>query len=141
MNGQPGNRLVKFSGILSPASGNKNDANGTAVTPQLQFRMSGTGVGQKVYGDGHLTYDMRDAATDNPTLAVQVSTGIEADGAFTAVAESPLAATTTSKRKRFTVSKDAQAVNVKVAQTNASAKTEVYLLEVDQRQFELEAEA
>jgi hypothetical protein len=139
MSGQPGNRILKFSGCLTPASGNKNDANGTAVTPQMQFRMSGQGVGLKAYGDGHLTYDMRDAGTDNPTMAVQLSTGIEAEGSFTAVSESPLAKTTASTRKRFTVSKDAQAVNVKIAQTNASSKTEVYLLEVDQRPYELEA--
>jgi hypothetical protein len=141
MSGQPGNRIVKFSGLLAPSAANKNDANGTPVTPQLQFRMSGQGVGLKAYGDGHLTYDMRDAAADTPTLAVSLSTGIEANTAFAAVDESPLPATTDSERKRFTISKDAQAANVKVAQTSASSKTEIYLLEVDQRQYELEAEA
>ena len=140
MSGQPGNRLVKFSGVLAPVAANKNDANGTAVAPQLQFRMSGTGVGLKAYGDGHLTYDMRDAAADGPSMAVQYATGIEADGGLTSVDESPFAASTSSVRKRFTLSKDAQAVNVKLTQSNASSKTEVYLLEVDQRQYELEAE-
>lgn len=140
MSGAPGNRILKLSGCLSPAAGNKNDANGTAVTPSAQFRMSGTGIGLKNYGDGHLTYDMRDAASDNPTLAVSFSKGIEAEGAFVAVPESPLAETTVAARKRFSVGTDAQAVNVKVAQTNASSKTEVYLLEVDERAYELEAE-
>jgi len=102
--------------------------------------MSGQGVGLKAYGDGHLTYDMRDAASDNPSMAVQYATGIEADGGWTTVDESPFAATTSSLRERFTLSKDAQALNVKLTQTNASSKTEVYLLEVDQRQYELEAE-
>ena len=73
-------------------------------------------------------------------MAVQYATGIEADGGWTAVDESPLAETTSSQRKRFTLAKDAQAVNIKLAQTNASSKTEVYLLEVDQRPYELEAE-
>lgn len=140
MSGQPGNRILKFSGCLIPAAGNKNDANGTAVAPQMQFRMSGEGIGLKAYGDGHLTYDMRDAASDNPTLAVQVSTGIEAEAAFTAVAESPLAKTTVATRKRFTVAKDSQAANVKVAQTGASSQTEMFLLEVDQRAYDLESE-
>jgi len=140
MSGQPGNRILKFSGCLMPAAGNKNDANGVAVTPQAQFRMSGTGIGVKVYGDGHLTYDMRDAASDNPTLAVSFSKGIEAEGAFNAVPESPLVKTTVAKRKRFSVATDAQAVNVKVVQANASSKTEVYLLEVDERAYDLQAE-
>lgn len=141
MNGQPGNRIVKLSGLLSPAAGNKNDANGTAVTPTTEFRMIGQGVGLKVYGDGHLTYDMRDAAADAPTLAVSIATGIEAESGYTAVAESPLAASSAeSVRKRFTASKDAQALNVKVAQTNASSKTELYLLEVDQRAYDRSAE-
>lgn len=141
MSGHPGNRVVKLSGILSPAAGNKNDADGTAVAPSAEFRMIGQGVGLKVYGDGHLTYDMRDAASDNPTLAVQIATGIEAEGGYNAVAESPLAESTgEAVRKRFTTSKDAQALNVKIAQTGASSKTEIYLLEVDQRTLDLSSE-
>ena len=140
ISGHPGNKVLKFSGILSPAAGNKNDANGTAVTPTLQYRMSGEGIGLKRYGDGHLTYDMRDAATDNPTLAVSLDTGIEANSGFVAVDESPLAETTDSVRTRFTISKDAQAVNVKLAQTNASAKTEIYVLEVQHLAFDLDSE-
>jgi hypothetical protein len=136
MGGQPGNRLLKFSSILTPAAGNKNDANGNAVEPEAQFRMSGTGVGLKAYGDGHLTYDMRDAATDSPELALSVSTGIEADSGFTPLPESPLAATTAAGRKRFQVAKDTQAANIKIAQTNASSKTEIYLLEMSQRAYD-----
>lgn len=140
ISGNPGNRVLKFSGILSPSSSNKNDANGTAVAPTLQYRMSGQGLGLKAYGDGHLIYDMRDAATDNPTLAVSIDTGIEANTGFVAVAESPLAETTDSVRKRFTISKDAQAVNVKLAQTGASSKTEIYALEVQHRSYDLDSE-
>jgi hypothetical protein len=141
MSGQPGNRILTFSGCLTPVASNKNDANGTAVTPSVEFRMIGQGVGLKVYGDGHLTYDMRDGATDNPTLAVQIATGIEAEGGYNAVPESPLAESTgEAVRKRFSTSKDAQALNVKVTQTNASSKTEIYLLEVDQRTYDLSSE-
>lgn len=141
MSGHPGNRLVKFSGLLTPAAGNKNDADGTAVAPSVEYRMIGQGVGLKVYGDGHLTYDMRDAAADAPTLAVSVATGIQAEGGYNAVPESPLAASVgETVRKRFTTSKDAQALNVKVAQTGASSKTELYLLEVDQRAYDRSAE-
>jgi hypothetical protein len=133
------NRLVALSGIFSPASGNKNDANGTAVTPTLEWRAIGDGTGIKNFGFGRVTYTMTDAASDNPTLALTVKTGADADTSTTP-AESPLAETTLKARKRFTVFKDAQAVTVKVAQTNASAKTEINALEVEQMTFPLSAE-
>lgn len=138
ISGAPGNRIVELSGLLTPTSSNKNDANGTAVAPSIEFRMFGQGVGEKAYGDGHVTYDMRDAASDNPTLAVKVSTGIEADTAYSTVAT--LAETTVSTRKVFSVSKDAQAVNIKIDQANASSKTELYAVEVGQRPYSQEAE-
>lgn len=126
------NRVVAMSGIFSPATGNKNDANGTAVTPTIEFRAMGTGTGVKQFGFGRLSYDMRDAASDNPTMAVTVKKGIEADTSSTPT-ESPLVETTSADRKRFTVSGSAQSVTIALAQTNASSKTELYALEVDER--------
>lgn len=123
-------RAFKLSGLFSPASGNKNDANGTAVTWSMTTRMIGEGTGVKRYGFSHLTYDMRDAASDNPTLALTVNTGIEEDTTSTP-AESPLIETTTAQRKRFTVNKDAQAVSLTLAQSNASSKTEIYAIETE----------
>lgn len=128
------NRVGTLSGILSPASANKNDADGTAVTPTLTYRMQGQGTGVKAFGHGQLTYDMRDASADNPTLAVTVAPGVEAT-TFAAVAESPLAETSDAIRSRFTVNKDSQGITVKLAQTNASSKTEVYALEVESRPY------
>ena len=126
------NRVTAMSGIFAPASGNKNDASGTAVTPQAQLRLTGQGPGLKHFGHGQITYDMRDSATDNPTLAVSVAPGVEAT-TFTAVAESPLAETTDADRKRYTVAKVSQAINVKLVQANASSKTEVYAVECETR--------
>lgn len=140
MSGHPGNRLLKFSGILAPAAANKNDADGTAVAPTVEYRMIGQGVGLKCYGDGHLTFDMRDAATDDPTMAVEIATGLEAESGYSAVAESPLAETTKSTRTRFFLAKDAQALNVRLTQTGASSKTELYLLEAEHREYDLESE-
>ncbi len=124
------NRVVQMSSIFSPAAGNKNDANGSAVTPQAQFRLVGQGPFNKHFRDGRIGYDMRDAATDNPTLTVQVAPGLEAT-TFSTVPESPLAETTDQTRKRFALGKFDQAVSIKVQQTNASSKTEIYSLEVD----------
>src|SRR5581483_7634467 len=110
------NRVVKMSQIFSPSASNKNDADGTAVTPQAQFRLIGQGPFNKHFRDGRIGYDMRDAATDNPTLAVQVAPGLEATS-FSAVSESPLSETTDQARKRFTVGRFDQAISLKVSQS------------------------
>lgn len=126
------NRVVSLSGITTPTASIKNDANGTAVAPTAEFRLEGTGPNVKHFGHGHITYDMRDAGSDNPVLAVTVAPGVEAT-TFAAVAESPLVETSDAVRARTTVAKVSQGVTVKVAQTNASSKTEVYALEVEER--------
>lgn len=136
ISGAPGNRILALSGLFTPAAGNKNDANGTAVAPQLQLRMSGQGIGLKAFGHGHVTYDMRDAASDNPTMAISVATGIEAASFATVQEGGTLAETTDSARKPFVVNKDAQAVNLKFAQTNASSKTEIYAVELEARGYD-----
>lgn len=125
-------RVITCSGMFTPVAGNKNDANGTAVTPGATLRQVGAGPWMKHFGNARISYDMADAATDNPTLAVSVAPGLEA-ATFTAVSESPLAETSGLLRKRFTVGKQSQAVNIKILQTNASSKTEVYAMETDQR--------
>ncbi len=126
------NRVVSLSGIVTPTSANKNDANGTAVAPQMQLRLVGSGPWVKHFGFSRITYDMRDSASDLPTLAVSVAPNIEAT-TFAAVAESPLAATTDVGRKRVTLGKVSQAVNLKIVQSNASSKTELYSTETDHR--------
>ena len=132
-------RVVKMSGVFMPSASNKNDADGTAVAPMLETRARGGGPGLKSFGDGHLSYDMRDAASDNPTLAVTFAKGLEAT-TYTAAAESPLAETTDLTRTRFSTGVDSQALSVKFTQSNASSKTEIYALEVDERSFPLARE-
>lgn len=134
------NRVISSSGMLTPSSSNKNDVGmtsaetATAVTPSWTLRPLGAGVGLKAFGDGEVLLDMRDASSDNPTLAVTVAPGVEATTA-TAVAESPLAETTDLARKRVTVSKDSEAVTVAFTQSNASSKTEFYGLEWNERPY------
>ena len=48
-------RVTKLSGIFSPSSSNKNDADGTAVAPTLTSRTFAEGPGVKAWGDGHRT--------------------------------------------------------------------------------------
>jgi len=126
------NRVIAINGIFNPSAANKNDANGAAITPTIEFRPIGQGVGTKAYAWGHLDFDMRDAAADNPTMAVTVKTGIEANTNYTPP-ESPLAETSTLTRPRFQINRNAQAVTIALAQSGPSAKTELYALEVQQR--------
>jgi hypothetical protein len=119
--------------MLTPTAAFKSDGDGTAVAPTFTFRTAEGGPGLKAWGHGRLSYDMRDAASDNPTLAVAVSSGAEAPS-FGTVAT--LAETTDEQRKRFNVNRDAQAVTVKLTQTGASAKTELYALEVEARPYD-----
>jgi hypothetical protein len=133
------NRVVAMSSIFNPSAATKLDANGSAVTPTIEFRPVGQGVGTKAYAWGHLDYDLRDAGSDNPTMAVTVKTGIEADTTLTPP-ESPLQETSTLTRPRFQINRNAQAVTVALAQSGPSAKTELYALEVQQRQQSLVGE-
>jgi hypothetical protein len=129
-----GTKIEALSGYFTPTASNKNDADGTAVTALLETRPFGGGPGVNAFGKGRITYDMRDAASDNPTLAITAAPGLEAP-TFTAVAESPIAETTDGTRKRFSTGKQSQALSLQFSQTNASSKTEIYSIELDTRAF------
>ena len=128
-------RAQRLGEMWDPAPGNKNDADGTPVTPLWETRpyRPGTGLGRYLYG--HLSYDLRDAASDNPGLISEVATGIEADSSYAAMAESPIGETVRSIRKRFTPFKDTQAIQFRFSQQHASAKTEIYQLELEQAAY------
>jgi hypothetical protein len=124
-------RVRKLSTMWQPSATTKNDAEGTPVTPVWESRLVSTSVGLKRYGFAHLTYDMRDAASDNPMLQTQIATGLEADSGFASVPSSPLGETTAATRQRFTVYKDSQGLSYRLSQQNASAKSEIYFLETE----------
>jgi hypothetical protein len=84
-----------------------------------------------------LTYDMRDAASDNPTLAVAAAKGMEATSFATA---STLVETLDTVRQRFSVACDSQAMTIRLTQSNASAMTELHALEVESRPYPRAAE-
>lgn len=132
-------RAIAMAGIFLPTATNKNDANGNPVQPLLEMRMVGEGTGLKAYGDAHVSYDMRDAATDAPTLAVLAAPGLEAV-TYAPVVESPLPATSVEQRKRVSISKDSQGMSIRLQQTGPSAKTELYAMEQLVRPYTLESE-
>lgn len=133
-------RIVALSGIFTPTAANKNDANGTAVAPDIELRPVGGGPGVKSFGFGRVTYDLRDAASDNPTLAVTCKPGVTADSSYTPSEGGTLAETSTVDRRRFAVNRDAQAMTLRITQTGPSAKTELYAVEMAVRPQPLEAD-
>jgi hypothetical protein len=130
-------RALKLSGLFRPSAANKADANGEAVAPTLTFRTLADGVGLKSWGRARLTYDMRDAASDDPTLAVDAARGMEATSFATM---STLAESTDTVRQRFSVACDSQAMTIRLTQSNASALTELHALEVESRPYPRAAE-
>src|SRR4029079_16579817 len=74
------NRIVRLTDIFSPASANKADADGTSVLPVVEYpsRRGYAKQGRRYVETGGLTHwkrlyltcDLRDAASDNPTLQV-----------------------------------------------------------------------
>lgn len=128
-------QVVTVSGIFTPTAANKNDATGEPVEPVFESRFYGTGPTLKAYGFGRFTWDMRDAATDNPTMQVELASGAEAT-AFAGVPESPFSETGDADRQRITLNKDAQGVTLRFTQAGASAKTELYAVEIEERGYE-----
>jgi hypothetical protein len=118
-------RVVSASSVFYPQPANKLDANGTAITPFLQTRPMRASPTLNHYGFGWLHYDLRDAATDNPNLALSQATGYEAQ-TFNTIRESPLQETTDEEPQRFTMAKVTQAISMRIQQTGPSAKTELY---------------
>ena len=126
------NRVTTIGSSLVPSSTVKNDADGTAVVLTAELRPFGNGTVLKRFGHARVTYDMRDASSDNPTLAVSYAEDVTAPS-FTAVAESPLAETSDVTRKRVSVNTEAQQITIKVAQSNASSLTRLYAVEIEER--------
>lgn len=128
-------RVGKLSSIFSPAAGVKNDADGTAVTPSMETPWFALGASPAPLRDLYVAYDLRDAATDNPTLTLSYLTSPEATS-YTAVSDFggsgyTLSETTAFTRIRRNVRKSAYGVAAKLAQSNASADTRIYRLEAD----------
>lgn len=132
------NKTFDMTGTFRESTADTVDADsGGAVLPYLEtgvFGYAGTGPQLKAYGHAHLTYDLRDPSSDNPTLVVKSAPGIEAT-TFTAVAQSPLAETTDAVRARFDLCQDAQGISLSFKQANASSFTRIRVIEVEERSY------
>ncbi len=144
---QSSNRLHRLTEVFVPAASNKADADGTAIQPYVEYpcrrgffkqqRRFLPAQGLTHFRRLYLSYDLRDAASDNPTLTVSYVTNPEATS-YTAMART-LTGTTdfTREGRSFGVSgerggKKALALGVKVAQTGNSSDTRIFTLEAEQ---------
>jgi hypothetical protein len=121
-------RVVKLSPIFSPSDSVKNDADGAAVTPTMESLFYVGKAGQKRIGDLYITYDMRDAAADNPTLTVSYLT--DPEGSYTALTTT-LAETSGRTRAKIPLNIRTETFALKIAQSNASSDTRIYRAEAE----------
>jgi hypothetical protein len=116
-------RVGKLSGIFAPAAGVKNDADGDAVAPVLEtglYDLNSDAI--KRWKQVYVSHDIRDAASDNPTLTVSYLTD-PATTNYTTLSPT-LPETTKRERKRLNIGSPlVEAMAFKIAQTNASSDT------------------
>jgi hypothetical protein len=145
------NRIVRVTDIFSPAAANKADADGTNILPVVEYpsRKGYSKQGRRYVPTGglthwkrlYLTYDLRDAATDNPTLQPSYVTTPEASS-YTAMADT-LPETTAQDRGAFDFGPVGErngfttdALGLKVAQVGPSSDTRIYALEAENEAIE-----
>lgn len=122
-------RVGKLSTLFMPAAAYKNDEDGTAVAPTIETPYYMGEAGKKTWKFVYLTYDLRDAATDNPILTVSYIDSPE-ETSYTALTPT-LAETTAMTRARLPIRLPSHGLAFKVVQTNASSDTRGYVLEAD----------
>jgi hypothetical protein len=119
-------RVADLGSMYTPSATYKNDGDGDAVTWTLETPHYFGKPGLKRWRNVYMAYDMQDAATDNPTIAVSYAT----DPAATSYASlTNLPESTTYKRTRLPVGAKSEGIQFKFEQSNASANTRVYRIE------------
>lgn len=117
-------RANTLSGIFSPTSSTKNDGDGTAVGFTLELPYVGISQSKGRLKRAYVGYDLRDAASDNPTIAASYIKSPEATS-YTSITGA-LAETTEKAWVRRAVNKATFGIGLKLAQTTASAQTRLY---------------
>jgi hypothetical protein len=122
-------RVYSLASLFAPTAATKNDAGSASnLQPTLTTRTLTMGdPGLKVWLDGQLMYMLVDAASDAPTLTLQVDTGISPGTPATVAEDGTFAVTgTTMQRPNFRLAELAEAVQFTLTQTGPSARTELY---------------
>lgn len=120
-------RVSELSTIFTPSATYKNDGDGTAVAKMIETGFYEFGPGIDSLKAVYLNYDLRDAASDDPTYAVSYITSPESTS-YTAIAT--LAETTARTRSRMRVGKSALGFGFKILQANASSDARIWSLDL-----------
>lgn len=119
-------RIMQLSTMWTPSATHKNDGDGTAVCGVWETPFYDTAkIGTQRWVDAYLDYDLRDAASDAPTMTLSFCTSPESGATYTAVS-STFPATTTRKSPRRPVRHKSRGMGFKVTRTNASALARIY---------------
>lgn len=138
-------RVAELSSLWSPSGTVKQDADGTNPTPIIEtgayrgydrlHRRWIQSMGLQKWRFAYLDYDLRDAASDNPTITLQYA--LTPGGSYTTLAGGSLPETTDYTRKRRSVgaviggAKRSSMVEFKVAVNGPYATANLYTLEGD----------
>lgn len=131
-------RVGYLSSIFMKSSTVKNDADGTAVTSTLE---TGYFMGRepqvKRWKKAHATYDLRDAASDNPTMSISYVSSPELTNYTTpsgpdGASVSALSETSAIKKDRVSLNTgETFGLGLKISRTNASSDFRLYAVEVE----------
>lgn len=121
-------RVADLSTVFTPSATYKNDGDGDAVTPLVETPYYKLSAGIDRIRRVYVTYDLRDAATDNPVYAVSYATTPE--GAYTGISAT-LPETTAMTRKPLDVNRAGLGVAFKIEQSNASSDSRLWDLELE----------
>ena len=144
-------QVVRLTDIFVPAAANKADGDGTSVLPVIEYpcrrgfykqgRKWTPTMGLTHWKRLYLSYDMRDAATDNPALQLSYVTTPE-DSSYDTITPT-LAETSKFTRAGVSFGPSGErggvlvdALGVKVAQTAPSSDTRIYSLEAEMEAVE-----
>ena len=138
-------RVAELSSLWSPSASVKKDGDNTVPTPIIEtgafrgydrlHRRWIQSMGQQKWRWAYVDYDLRDAATDNPTITL--SYALSPGGAYTALTGGTLPATTDYTRKRRSIAaqiggaKRSNMLELKVAVNGPYATCNLYTLEGD----------
>ncbi len=119
-------RVMQLSTMWKPGASYKNDGDGSPVLGVYESPFYDTQrEGGQRWRDLYPSYDLRDAASDAPTMTFSYCTSPEAGAAYTAM--SPVAAATTQKTAtRIPIRVKNRGLGFKVTRANAAAVARLY---------------
>jgi len=119
----------KTSSFFNPTASTKADADGVSVLPELETQFFMENSLLKTIRRAFLTYDLRDAASDNPALTLSYIDSPE-ETSYTAISPT-LPETSEITRVHRSINRPMRGLAFKIAQTGASSDTRLYDLELE----------